>query len=352
MIKVLGLALYGASAASHRQRLGQYVAGLSTLGIDLQVTSLLGDEYLRWRFQGGRMPVGNLLRDAWRRLAVLQDRSNYDVAMLYCELFPLMPAWAEQALLRRPYIYDLDDAFYLKYRSGKLALTQPVLGSKVDMIISGAATVTAGSQILGKYAKVLNPLVHHLPTVVDTTRYIPERQNKPSSPLKVGWIGSPTTEHHLQMLVEPLTQLGKEGPVILQVIGGRAPEIPGIEVEQIPWREDREIALINQFDIGVMPLLNNAFTQGKCAFKLIQYMACAVPVLASPVGANMEVVTPDCGFLSDGSQQWLNNFRRLRDAPNLRQRMGEAGRERVLQYYSLQVTLPKLAEIIQDAATY
>lgn len=350
MIKVLGLALYGASAASHRQRLSQYADGLATLGIALQINPLLGNEYLHWRFQGGGMPIGTLLRDAWQRLAMLQDRDAYDVALLYCELFPLLPAWVEQPLLSRPYIYDLDDAFYLKYRSGKLALTQPLLGAKVDALMAGAAAVTAGSQVLAQYARRFNPRTHHLPTVVDTTRYVPQRPGGPGEALKVGWIGSPSTEHYLRMLVEPLSRLGEEGRVQLLVIGGKAPPVPHVEVIELPWREDTEVELINTLDIGIMPLHDNPWSRGKCAFKLIQYMACGVPVVASPVGANVDVVTPDCGFLASDTPQWLDSLRRLRDETALRQRMGEAARERVLQHYSLHQTLPLLADVIHQVA--
>jgi len=125
MIKLLGLALYGPKAASTRYRLGQYVPGLAELGIDLQIRHLLDDDYLRRRFSGSPISWTNLLHAGWSRLGDLRNQEGFDAAILHCELLPLMPGWVERSLLPQPYIYDFDDAFYLKYRSGKLGVIAP-----------------------------------------------------------------------------------------------------------------------------------------------------------------------------------------------------------------------------------
>lgn len=350
MIKVLGLALYGPLAASTRYRLGQFAPGLVEYGIDLEIRSLLGDEYLRRRFGGGGgMPWAAMLQDGWARLGELRDRSH-QVAMLHCELYPLMPGWLERRLLGdRPYIYDFDDAFYLKYRLGTMARLRPVLGRKFDVVMREAATVTAGNSTLVDYSRALNPSTTLLPTVVDTERYCPAPHQR-SSTFTVGWIGSPSTAPYLADLVEPLRQLGTEGSVRLVVIGGKAPFIPGIEVAEVNWSEGTEIALINGFDVGVMPLPDDEWARGKCAFKLIQYMACAIPVIGSPVGANNDVVGHDCGFLASTVTEWLQALRQLRDSPGLASDMGQAARERVVQHYSLHRNLPLLAQVIELTA--
>jgi hypothetical protein len=113
MIRVLGLALYGPLAASHRIRLGQYQLGLRTLGIDLHIHSLLGDDYLQSRFQNRKPRLSSLFSAGVERLDLMVRKCGFDVAIIYGELFPLMPGWLEQALMRLPYIYDFDDAFYL-----------------------------------------------------------------------------------------------------------------------------------------------------------------------------------------------------------------------------------------------
>jgi len=348
MINVLGLALYGQLAASTRYRLGQFVPGLAEHGIDLKIRSLLGDEYLRRRFGGGAMPWAAMLQAGWARLGDLKDR-DHDVAILHCELFPLMPGWLERQLLgNRPYVYDFDDAFYLKYRSGRLGKLRPLLGAKFDTVMKDAAAITAGNRTLVEYAGARNPATILLPTVVDTERYCPVPRQR-GSMFTVGWIGSPSTAQYLSELVEPLIELGREGRVKLVVIGGRAPVIPGIEIDEVAWNEDNEVALINHFDVGVMPLPNDQWARGKCAFKLIQCMACGIPVIGSRVGANIDVVDRDCGFLADSAEEWLGAFRQLRDDRGLAQKMGEASRNRIVQHYSLQQNLPILADVIHKA---
>lgn len=349
MIKVLGLSLYGPLAASTRYRLGQYIPGLAKLGIELHVCHLLGDEYLRSRFDHRPLPIAAMLRMGFDRFADLWHQNDYDLVLLHCELFPLLPGWLERVLIRRPYIYDFDDAFYLKYRCRKMAFARHLLGDKFNTVIAGAAAVTAGSHELSRYARQYNANTYFLPTVVDMDRYLPCLADRNTPTFTIGWIGSPSTATYLSELVAPLSILGQEGPVRLVIIGGKAPAIPNVDVVEVGWQEHTEIDWINQFDVGVMPMPDDDWARGKCAFKLIQYMACAVPVVASRVGANIDVVTAEAGYLAQNEADWLEAFRLLRDQPKIRQHKGEAGRLRVEQSYSLHRNLPVLADVIFKA---
>jgi len=350
MIKVLGLALYGPLAASTRYRLGQYVSGLASIGIDLEICHLLGDGYLRRRFSGGFLPFNEVFHGALHRLSDLVRLRNYDLAILHCELFPLMPSCIEGVLLRVPYIYDFDDAFYLKYRNPRFGALSPLLRNKFDNVIRRASAITAGNNVLKNYAERFNQRTFLLPTVVDTIRYTVAAFSQSEGPFVVGWIGSPSTVPYLQSLVQPMSILGREGPVRFIIIGGKAPEIPNVEVIEVAWNEENEVELLNHFDVGVMPLPDDDWARGKCAFKLIQYMACGVPVVASPVGANIDVVSKDCGLLASSSEEWLKSLRWLRDNPIAREKIGALGRARVVEHYSLNNNLPHLAQIIHQVA--
>ncbi len=347
-IKVLGFALYGPLAASTRYRLIQYESGLSEFGINLHVCHLLGDGYLRQRYAGGSLPFAGMLKAGLARFKDILQQSDYDVVMLYGELFPLMPGWFERALIRKPYIYDFDDAFYLKYRIGSMSIAKPILGDKFDNVIAGASAVTAGNRVLAEYALRNNASTHYLPTAVDTKRYQPAVLGRGSIVFTVGWVGSPSTAAYLLELVAPLSQMGLEGLVKFIVVGAKAPKIPNVSVVEVDWNEFREVDLINSFDVGVMPLPNDDWARGKCAFKLIQYMACAVPVIASPVGANVDAVGTDCGLFATSHREWLEALRLLRDNPVTRDKMGNAGRLRVEQNYSLHNNLPLLASVLRQ----
>lgn len=349
MIKAQGFALYGPLAASTRYRLAQFVPGLRAFGIDLQLVHLLDDNYLGRRFNGQMISYSGLVHSGFCRWRDLWRLRRFDLAMVHCELFPLMPGWMERAVLNKPYLYDFDDAFYLKYRSGSLRQLKLLLANKFDAVVGGAAAVSAGNEVLGEYARRFNTRTSILPTVVDVRRYVPNARRKSGS-FTVGWIGSPSTTPYLVDLVEPLRTLAREAPVKLVVVGGRAPVIPGVEVVALPWSEDTEVSLINSFDVGVMPLPDNDWSRGKCAFKVIQYMACGVPVVASAVGTNTVVVTPECGFLTTSKQDWIDALRSVRDTPQRARQMGEAGRHRVVDQYSLDVVLPRLASILHTVA--
>jgi glycosyltransferase involved in cell wall biosynthesis len=123
-----------------------------------------------------------------------------------------------------------------------------------------------------------------------------------------------------------------------------------VEVIEIPWSEESEVELINTFDVGVMPLPNNDWAKGKCAFKLIQYMACGVPVVASRVGANIDVVTPNTGFLAGTEEEWIKALSYLRRTPLARNQLGIEGRERIVERYSLEQNIPVLAGVIRKVA--
>lgn len=348
--KVLGLSLYGPLAASTRYRLGQYVSGLRAYGIELEVESLLGDEYVRRSYAGERYPLRYLAKDYMSRAArLLLKQRQYDVAIINAELFPLLPGFVESRALRIPYIYDFDDAFFLKYRLPRFRRVSFLLGNKLNPVLAHAAAVTAGNSYLADFARQHNANTHLLPTVVDTERYVPKPNNRPDV-FTIGWIGSPSTSIYLSELSEALVALGQEGPVRFVVVGGHATPLAGVDVVNLPWSEATEVDLINTFDIGVMPLFDDQWARGKCAFKLIQYMACGVPVVASAVGANKDVVTPSCGLLTADSAGWLPALRQLREDRELRTQMGYAARARVTQSYSLASALPLMARVIARVA--
>ena len=350
MIVVHGFALYGRLAASTRYRLEQYVPGLALHGVDLRLSYLLDDIYLTSTFKGHKASAWQMLRSGIGRLSDLVELRRFNAAIVHCELLPLVPGWLEAPLLYRPFLYDFDDAFYLRYRQGRLRHLDCLLGHKFDAVIKKAAAVTAGNGELARYASRFNVNTEILPTVVDTRRYR-VAPRKTDSIFTVGWIGSPSTAAYLNALIGPLSQLALEGPVRVVVVGARAPVIVGVEVIERAWREDTEVEQILAFDVGVMPLPDDDWARGKCAFKLIQYMACGIPVVASAVGANKDVVAPDCGFLVEHEGGWVQALRALRDSPDLRGHMGASGRHRVEGHYSLEVALPKMAAVLTRIAT-
>lgn len=348
-MRVLGLALYGERAASTRHRLGQYREGLLDAGIELDVCHLLSDRYLVSRFEHGSLPIFDMLRSGLDRVRTLGAQSQYDCAIVHCELFPLLPGFIESRLLRIPYVYDFDDAFFLKYRLSRYKPVSLFLGDKFDSVIKNAAAVTAGNEFLADHVRGLNPNTTVMPTVVDERRYRGADRSA-ADVFTVGWIGSPTTSPYLDIVREPLSKLGAEAPVRFVVVGANVGSIPNVDVVNLPWSESTEIGIISSFDVGIMPLPDSDWARGKCAFKLIQYMACGVPSIASPVGANTRVLTTNCGLFARTSEEWIAGLKRMRDDLGFREMMSRNAQDRALAHYTISQNLPGLVSLLESVS--
>jgi len=190
--------------------------------------------------------------------------------------------------------------------------------------------------------------VEIVPTVIDLARYSLLSCERRKT-IVIGWIGSPSTAPYLHIVVPALKVLSEEFSLQLRIIGAQI-ELPGLEVDCRPWSEESEVGEIQHFDIGIMPLIDSPWEQGKCGYKLIQYMACGKPVIASPVGMNSEIVEQGVnGYLANNFNEWVLALRKLCVDKKMAKEMGMRGRLRVEQKYCLQVTTPRMAQIFHDA---
>ncbi|MGF1508231.1 MAG: glycosyltransferase family 4 protein [Myxococcota bacterium] len=350
-MKVLVLSKYGPRAASPRIRFLAYREGLAARGIRLEFSPLLDDAYLAERMTSGRISWLKVAEDYARRLRTLAGARNYDVVWLHCELFPYVPPVFE-TLLRRlgtPYAFDFDDAIFHGYDSSPSLLVRTLLGDKIRRVIEGAEAVTAGSAYLRDFAMQFNAQVTWVPSVVDLSDY-PANRLKGDRPFTIGWLGSPSTAPALELLIRPAEELARDGPLRVHAIGGRFPQVRGVQVENRDWSEGCEPYELAEVDLGVMPLLDSPWSYGKCAFKLVQYMAAGLPTVSTPIGANLDVATVRTGFWARNSVEWTHALRQLRDAPDTRKRMGRAGRQRVEEHYCLTQTLPVVEGVLRQTA--
>jgi glycosyltransferase involved in cell wall biosynthesis len=194
-----------------------------------------------------------------------------------------------------------------------------------------------GNDYLCSYAKACNPSVIKIPTCVDTV----SRHNilKPlhEGTLTIGWTGSHSTLHYLDEIVPVIDRLQKEFDFTFLVISNKPPQLNLKDWEFIPWQEKTEIEDLLKMDIGVMPLKNDAWSEGKCGFKLIQYLALGIPAVASPVGVNSLILEQGLsGFLCVTQKEWLDGLKRLLSEGQLRKAMGHSGRKKIVEEYSLQ----------------
>jgi glycosyltransferase involved in cell wall biosynthesis len=350
-LRVLALPRYGTLAASSRYRFAQFEEPLKEQGISLQMSELLGNDYLQRHFGGRRAGVTHLLSALARRAGALSGMRRFDLIIVQYELLQYLPAWAERlALAGIPYVFDFDDAIFHKYDLHRIGLVRHVYRDKLRKVISGARSVFAGSSYLADYARAVSPHVHLMPTVVDMRRYATKTRSPSGKPFTIGWIGSPSTTEYLMLAAPAMQRLARQQPVRLIAVGASPIAIEGVQVDQRLWSEEREVADLLECDVGIMPLTDDPWSRGKCAFKLIQYMACGLPVIASPVGANRDVVTSDCGLFAANEDEWVDAMRRLRDDVELRFQLGSQGRARAERQYSLASQSGRFAELLYAAA--
>jgi glycosyltransferase involved in cell wall biosynthesis len=352
-IKVLALTRYGALGASSRMRFLQYVPTLTAEGIEIEVQALFDDEALLSKYQQGKYGLITVLNCFIERIAIMRKRSLYDLLWIEKEALPWMPVWLEKSMLQGiPYILDYDDAWFHNYDLHRLKIIRQLFGHRLDDLMANATLVIGGNQYLAQRARLAGaPWVEILPTVIDLERYLkPQIKSKIDKIPVVVWIGSPSTVRYLQILQKPLQQLAQHIPFQLRVIGGEI-DIPGVNVQCLRWSEDTEVENIASADVGVMPLLDSPWERGKCGYKLIQYMACSLPVVASPIGVNTEIVRSEVnGYLANDVNEWIAALENLLVDANLRNQMGQRGRQRVEQEYCLQVAAPSLAVWLKKVA--
>lgn len=348
------LTRYERSGASSRLRLIQYAEHLDSLGFTTSFEPFFDTSYLR-RLYSGRWTLAPILVSYARRARQLIRAGHADLMWLEKEALPWLPWAFERAMLPRavPLVVDYDDAVFHWYDLHRSTAVRRLLGRKLDRLMASASLVTAGNRYLADRATAAGAQrVEIVPTVVDLVAYT--RRPEPFSPSAptIGWIGTPSTWTEYMAPMMPLLIQAAEGAGgrIAAVGAGRAVAAHHL-LDNLPWTEESEVARIHEMDIGIMPLTDTPWARGKCGYKLIQYMACGIPVIASPVGVNAEIVEHGVnGFLASSDAEWAEALQTLLRDASLRARMGEAGRRKVERDYSLQVWGPRVAKLLRDVA--
>jgi glycosyltransferase involved in cell wall biosynthesis len=310
---------YGLDQPSFRHRMASIVAPLESAGFQVR---------------SERFPSRRYGLRTWERRGLLRWA---DVVVLHQIKLSAIEARLVAALSRRR-VFDVDDAIYVRKPRR--------LGDPVDESIwrrrKFAATcrwvdvVAVGNDVLAAVARRAARDIVILPTSIDTAVYRATTASA-ADPPTIAWIGSPENLIYLEMIRPALARLAARHPTLkLRVICSQFPDWPEISVERIAWSSQTEAGSLAGAHIGVMPLTDDAWSRGKCAFKLLQYMAASLPCVASPVGANTEAVLDGVnGFHARTIDEWEQTLERLIDSAELRARCGADGHAHVEKRYAL-----------------
>jgi len=329
----------------------QYRARLVSHGVQLRILPLFGATWFRIlavRFRPLRLALKGLhsMIRFVVRLFQLATLGPTDLVVVEHQLFPYLPPVAEKWLSRsgRRWSLEFDDAIYLTRGHG----------NKMQRLCALADQVVVGNRFLGTFANKFNGNVHVIPTTIDLDRYrqsFAQRKSRPDEPLVIGWIGLPYNFDALTLVAAPLARLAQEVRLVLRVISAGWPDLDGVTVETRNWSQADEVEQLRQFDIGIMPLVDSEWSRGKCGLKILQYFAAGVPVVASPVGINRDIIEDGRnGFLASDADAWYERLRTLATNTGLRQRLGEAGRATVAASYSVEGWTEPLARVWSETA--
>lgn len=295
--------------------------------------------------KGGKTTALKALRGLWASLAS-------DCLFIQKKLFP--PIFL--ALLRRTtstIIYDVDDALYTQqrnptpeeYRAGlKVKIRFDAMVRAADLIICGNRHLSDSLSERGKRTLVI-PTSYY-------SHEVPQKVHEGKEKVVIGWVGAKGTLIYLDIVAPVLKEIESAGgKFALHVISNDIYRCTGLDhlIVNIPWSAETEWEEILRFDLGIMPLYDDEWSRGKCAFKAIQMMAFGIPVIASPVGANRDVIQHRVnGYLAQDEREWRTAIIELSESVALRRRLGAEARQTVKERYSLQNAAESLQHVLLE----
>jgi glycosyltransferase involved in cell wall biosynthesis len=274
-----------------------------------------------------------------KRIKALLSVSKYDYVFIHREASPLGPPFFEfvaAKLFHKKIIYDFDDAIWIPNSQGKL-LNYLKAYWKIGLICRWAYKVVGGNDFLCSYARRYNDSVFLIPTCVDAENKHNKIKDQAEQPITIGWTGSHSTLRYLDPIVPVLKKLAQVHNLRTLIICNKPPKFSLRGLIFIPWNKDSEVEDLLQLHVGIMPLEDDVWSQGKCGFKLVQYLSLGIPAVASPVGVNNKMLEHGInGFLCSTSEEWENALLTLISDVELRRSMGNSGRKKMNAEYSVQ----------------
>lgn len=343
--------------AATRYRIYQYLPYLEKHNIKYRVFSIISDATTKEMiyspvFKGPRKIIYYLrvvLDKIIRLLPVLFLARKYKIIFLQRATLPF---GLERILakINPNIVFDIDDAIFMsdKEEVGLIARIKGYTKSKeVASILKVSRLAIVENEYIRDYVKKYCSNNILIPGPIDTERFF-LKEKSAQEEVVIGWIGSPSTAVYLDMLKDVFRMLAKNFEVKIKLIGAGIYKLEGIDIINVPWAYDTEVAELQSFDIGVMPMPDNEWTRGKLGCKMLQYMAVGVPAVVSHTPTNAEVIIDGKnGFLINSQKEWLEKMSRLIKDHVLRQETGLCGRRTVEDKFSVLVNAPKLKEALE-----
>ena len=339
-----------------RFRFEQYLPFLKNNNFDYQISYIINEKDDAVFYSKGKYfkKFFIFLKSIIQRFKDIKKAKTSDVVFIYREALMLGSTYFEKRFCKSgaKLIMDFDDAIWLRDVSrGNNNLAWLKNPSKTERIIKLCDLIITGNDYLKDYALRFHKNVITIPTTIDTDYYLKERVLKTSEDVCIGWTGSLTTLKHLELAL-PFLQKIKEKygeRISFRIISDFPFTSDVIAFDFVKWGREAEVRDLSYFDIGIMPLPDDEWAKGKCGFKGLQYMALEIPAIMSPVGVNTEIIQDGVnGFLAVSINEWVEKLSMLIESPELREKLGKAGRQTVLEKYSFESQKQKYLNCFQE----
>ncbi|RKY32725.1 MAG: glycosyltransferase family 1 protein [Candidatus Omnitrophota bacterium] len=354
-LKVIFITPVPLEGAGCRFRILQYLPFLKEHGVRAIVRPFFFSRFFAVVYKKGHFPqkAFYFFIATLGRLCDLVRACFCDMIFIYREAYPIGPAGFESLihLLGKPIVYDFDDAIFISNSSKANKFVNFFrINNNAEKIIKISDFIIVGNNYLKDFALQFNDKVAVIPTVVDTNSYTP-RLKKQNNRVTIGWMGTFTTQQYLLPLARVIKRLNDKYKDKIQfkfIASGENLRLEGVTWKE--WSLEQEKQELGSFDIGLMPLPDNAWARGKCGFKAILYMSIGIPCVCSPVGSNKEIINDGVnGFLADSEEEWIEKISLLIDSEEVREKIGARARDTVERLFSLEGNAPKFLDVIRKA---
>jgi glycosyltransferase involved in cell wall biosynthesis len=336
-----------------RLKYEQYFQYFRENGYDISVSSFMTRSFQAIVYKPGRFvsKAGWTFYGYLRRIRDLLRLRNFDVVYIFLWVTPFGTTLFERIFrfVAKKIIYDIDDLVFLGKTSQSNKIVAILKGrSKPPYLIRTADHVITCTPYLDSYARQWNQATTDISSTINTETYTPVNRYKNEQILTLGWSGSHSTSEYLHIIDDVLRRLAKALDFRLLVIGDPGFKLRGINVDARGWNLDTEVKDLQEIDIGLYPLPDELWVQGKSGLKALQYMALGIPTVASAVGANFRVIEDGLsGLLVNSLDEWEDRILRLAGDPELRRRIGTKARERVEQIFSIKVNRDRYLNVLK-----
>ena len=353
-MKIIFLPRYTFDGASSRYRTHQYIPFFEKEGIECIIYPFFDNQHINKVNTGTQNNLVYNIKMILKRILIILKLKKGSIVFIEKEIIPYFPCILEYILKIRKikFILDYDDAVIHNYDNSPKKMVRFFLSKKIPRIQKWASAIINGSNYLLLQSLKNNKDSYYIPTSLDINKYKNKDKKTDDKTFTIGWIGSRHTSQLITPFIKEFEDFCKQTNSIIHLIGfntdiGKTLNKKYFKI--INWNNDTEVNNINNFDIGISPSADTIFARGKCAFKSIQYMACSKPVITSPIGANKDVVVNNStGFHALEKDDWIKFMQVLYTEKELRQDMGEKGRIKVENEFTIQKNYSKYIEIFKE----